>query len=39
MLSLSTVEYHISKRNMIGKLGVSSRTEAVSVALKRNLVK
>ena len=37
MLSLSTVKYHIS--NVIGKLGVSSRTEAVSVALKRNLVK
>ncbi|MBM4458602.1 MAG: response regulator transcription factor [Chloroflexi bacterium] len=36
-LSLSTVKFHIS--NIIAKLGVSSRTEAVSVALKRRLVK
>lgn len=34
-LSLSTVKFHVS--NVIAKLGVSSRTEAVSVALKLRL--
>jgi len=34
-LSLYTVKNHV--RNLLGKLGVSSRTEAVSLALQRGL--
>jgi len=36
VLSLSTVKFHVS--NIINKLGVSSRTEAVSLAIKNKLV-
>lgn len=36
-LSKSTVQFHIT--NILSKLGVSKRTEAVFVALKNNLVK
>ena len=36
VLSLSTVKFHVS--NILNKLGVSSRAEAVSVALKNNLL-
>lgn len=36
-ISLSTVKFHVS--NILSKLGVSSRTEAVALAIKRNLVK
>ena len=35
-VSVSTIKFHIS--NVLSKLGVSSRTEAVSLALKQNLV-
>ena len=35
-VSHSTVKFHVS--NVLSKLGVSSRTEAVALALKRNLV-
>jgi len=35
-VSVSTIKFHIS--NILSKLGVSSRTEAVSLALKQNLV-
>ena len=35
-LSLSTVGFHIS--NIIGKLGASNRTEAVSLARKHRLI-
>ncbi len=35
-LSLSTVKFHVS--NILQKLGVSSRTEAVSLALEKKLV-
>jgi two-component system, NarL family, response regulator LiaR len=37
IVSQSTVKFHVS--NILSKLGVTSRTEAVSVALKHNLVK
>ncbi len=36
-VSNSTVKFHVS--NVLGKLGVGSRTEAVALALKHNLVK
>jgi len=36
VLSLSTVKFHVS--NILNKLGVSSRTEAVSLAIKNKLV-
>ena len=36
ILSLSTVKFHVS--NILNKLGVSSRTEAVSLAIKNKLV-
>jgi NarL family two-component system response regulator LiaR len=36
-VSQSTIKFHVS--NILGKLGVSSRTEAVSLALKHHLVK
>ena len=36
VVSRSTVKFHVS--NVLSKLGASSRTEAVSLALKRNLV-
>lgn len=36
VIGLSTAKTHVS--NILSKLGVSSRTEAVSLALKRNLV-
>lgn len=35
VLSRSTVHFHVG--NVLGKLGVASRTEAVSVALQRRL--
>jgi NarL family two-component system response regulator LiaR len=35
-LSLGTVRFHIS--NILSKMGVSNRTEAVSLALQNNLV-
>ncbi len=35
-LSRSTVKFHVS--SILGKLGVSSRTEAVSIALQRKLI-
>lgn len=35
-VSVSTIKFHIS--NVLSKLGVSSRTEAVSLAIKQNLV-
>jgi NarL family two-component system response regulator LiaR len=37
VLSDSTIKFHVS--NVLGKLGVTSRTEAVSLALQKNLVK
>jgi two-component system, NarL family, response regulator LiaR len=37
VVSQSTVKFHVS--NILGKLGCSSRTEAVSLALKNKLVK
>jgi two-component system, NarL family, response regulator LiaR len=37
VVSQSTVKFHVS--NILSKLGVSSRTEAVAIALKTNLVK
>lgn len=37
VVSLSTVKFHVS--NILAKLGVESRTEAVSRALKKRLVK
>ncbi|GAB4459882.1 MAG: response regulator transcription factor [Anaerolineales bacterium] len=37
VVSLSTVKFHVS--SILAKLGASSRTEAVSIALKNNLVK
>jgi two-component system, NarL family, response regulator LiaR len=37
VVSQSTVKFHVS--NVLSKLGVSSRTEAVSLALKHHLVK
>lgn len=36
VVSKSTVKFHVS--NILSKLGVSSRTEAVALALQRNLV-
>jgi len=36
VVSRSTVKFHVS--NLLSKLGVASRTEAVSLALKHNLV-
>jgi NarL family two-component system response regulator LiaR len=36
ILSLSTVKFHVS--NILNKLGASSRAEAVSIALKNNLI-
>jgi len=36
-ISMSTVKFHVS--NILSKLGVSSRTEAVALAIKHNLVK
>jgi NarL family two-component system response regulator LiaR len=35
-VSRSTVKFHVS--NVLSKLGVASRTEAVSVALKHDLI-
>ncbi len=35
VLSISTVKFHVS--NILNKLGASSRAEAVSIALKKNL--
>ena len=37
VVSESTVKFHVS--NILGKLGCASRTEAVAMALKNNLVK
>ncbi len=37
VITLSTVKFHVS--SILSKLGVSSRTEAVALALKNNLVK
>jgi NarL family two-component system response regulator LiaR len=37
IVSQSTVKFHVS--NILSKLGVSSRTEAVALALKHHLVK
>ena len=37
IVSQSTVKFHVS--NILSKLGVTSRTEAVALALKHNLVK
>ncbi|MBN1262587.1 MAG: response regulator transcription factor, partial [Anaerolineae bacterium] len=37
IVSESTVKFHVS--NVLSKLGVSSRTEAVSLALQEGLVK
>ena len=37
VVSQSTVKFHVS--NILGKLGCTSRTEAVALALKNNLVK
>ncbi len=37
IVSQSTVKFHVS--NVLSKLGVTSRTEAVALALKKNLVK
>ena len=37
IVSHSTVKFHVS--NILSKLGVTSRTEAVAMALKHNLVK
>jgi NarL family two-component system response regulator LiaR len=35
-VSRSTVKFHVS--NVLSKLGASGRTEAVSLALKHNLI-
>jgi NarL family two-component system response regulator LiaR len=37
VVSQSTVKFHVS--NVLSKLGVTSRTEAVALALKHHLVK
>jgi len=37
VVSQSTVKFHVS--NVLSKLGVNSRTEAVALALKNHLVK
>jgi NarL family two-component system response regulator LiaR len=37
VVSQSTVKFHVS--NILSKLGVATRTEAVAVALKNRLVK
>lgn len=37
VVSMSTVKFHVS--NILSKLGVASRTEAVALAIKHNLVK
>jgi DNA-binding NarL/FixJ family response regulator len=36
-ISLSTVKFHVS--NVLWKLGAFSRTEAVSLAIKKGLIK
>jgi NarL family two-component system response regulator LiaR len=36
VVSRSTIKYHVS--NVLSKLGVASRTEAVSLALKHDLI-
>jgi NarL family two-component system response regulator LiaR len=36
VVSRSTVKFHVS--NILSKLGVASRTEAVALAIKNNLV-
>ena len=37
VVSQSTVKFHVS--NVLSKMGVTSRTEAVALALKHHLVK
>jgi NarL family two-component system response regulator LiaR len=37
IVSQSTVKFHVS--NILSKLGVTGRTEAVAIAVKRHLVK